>query len=123
MKRGKKARRPARRTARAVSESLPGPVAFYSDVLEHSTVDGHAQLVRGRPHFVAAYGTIESNRCFAERVVVFDARAVLRVRAIRGDLGRERCDLLLLDADGREERIVLDVPCLPVAALVAKARG
>ena len=125
MKRGSKARRPARRTARTMLESLPGMTAFYADSLAHSMVEGFAQAMRGRPFHVGAFGTIETMvRTPHDRPVVFDARRVIGApeRVLRED-GRERCVVTLGLSRGRTARIGLDVPRELLEGVLRKAVG
>ena len=125
MKRGSKARRPARRTARTMLESLPGMTAFYADSLAHSMVEGFALTMRGRPFHAGAFGTIETMaRSRHDRPVVFDARRMIGApeRVVRED-GRERCVVTLRLSGGRTKRIGLDVPREQLEGVLRKAVG
>ncbi len=124
MKPRKKSRRPQQRTARAI-DALPGLIAFYADSLEHSMVEGFACVMRGRPHHIGAFGTIETKvRGIADRPVVLDARRVTGApeRVVRQD-GRERCVLTVALSNGRTIRIGLDAPRERVEDALRKARG
>lgn len=125
MKRRKKAGRPRQRTARTMLDSLPGMIAFYADALSHSMVEGFVCVMRGRPHHIGAFGTIETKvRGIADRPVVFAIRAVLGApeRVVRED-GRERCVVTLALANGRTIRLGLDAPREAVEEAIRKARG
>lgn len=105
-----KASRSRQRAARKSFESLTGMTAFYADSLAHSMVEGSMSVIRGRPHHVGAFGTIETMvRTLHDRPVVFDVRRVLGapVRVLRHD-GRERCEVTLRCAGGRVVRVGLD---------------
>ena len=97
-----KASRSRQRAARKTFESLPGMTAFYADSLAHSMIEGSMSLIRGRPHHVGAFGTIETMvRTPHDRPVVFDARRVIGAPEciLRHD-GRERCVVTLRCAGG-----------------------
>jgi hypothetical protein len=84
--------------------------AFYADSLAHSMVEGSMSVIRGRPHHVGAFGTIETMvRTPNDRPVVVDARRVIGApeRILRRD-GRERCTVMLRCAGGRFVRVGLD---------------
>ena len=105
-----KASRSRQRAARKTFESLPGMTAFYADSLAHSMIEGSMSLIRGRPHHVGAFGTIETMvRTPHDRPVVLDARRVIGApeRILRHD-GRERCEVTLRCAGGRVVRVGLD---------------
>jgi hypothetical protein len=105
-----KASRSRQRAARKSFESLTGMTAFYADSLAHSMVEGSMSVIRGRPHHVGAFGTIETMvRTPHDRPVVFDVRRVLGApaRVLRHD-GRERCEVTLRCAGGRVVRVGLD---------------
>ena len=118
-----KARRPRERTARTMRESLPGMVAFYADSLVHSMLEGYAAVLRGRPHHVGAFGTIES-MARHDRPVVFDARRVIGApeRVVCED-GRERSVVTIGLPGGRTARIGLDVPRELLEGVLRKAVG
>jgi len=120
-----KARRPRERTARTMRESLPGMVAFYADSLVHSMLEGYAAVLRGRPHHVGAFGTIETMvRTPHDRPVVFDARRVIGApeRVVCED-GRERSVVTIGLPGGRTARIGLDVPRELLEGVLRKAVG
>ena len=105
-----KASRSRQRAARKTFESLPGMTAFYADSLAHSMIEGSMSLIRGRPHHVGAFGTIETMVGTPhDRPVVFDARRVIGApeRILRHD-GRERCEVTIRCAGGRVVRVGLD---------------
>lgn len=105
-----KASRSRQRATRKTFESLTGMTAFYADSLAHSMVEGSMSVIRGRPHHVGAFGTIETMvRTPNDRPVVFDVRRVLGApeRILRHD-GRERCEVTLRCAGGRVVRVGLD---------------
>ena len=105
-----KASRSRQRAARKTVESQPGKTAFYADSLAHSMIEGSMSVIRGRPHHVGAFGTIETMvRTPHDRPVVFDARRVIGApeRILRHD-GRERCTVTLRCAGGRVVRVGLD---------------
>jgi hypothetical protein len=104
-------------------DSLPGMIAFYADSLAHSMLEGYASEVRGRPHFIGAFGTIETKiRGTPDRPVLLDARTIIGApeRIVRD--GRERCEVTLALSDGRTLRIGLDAPRSQVEELLRKAR-
>jgi len=73
-------------------------------------VEGSMSVIRGRPHHVGAFGTIETMvRTPHDRLVVFDVRRVLGApeRVLRHH-GRERCEVTLRCAGGRVVRVGLD---------------
>jgi hypothetical protein len=120
----KKSRRPQQRTARTI-DALPGLIAFYADSLEHSMVEGFACVIRGRPHHIGAFGTIETKvRGISDRPVVLDARRVTGApeRLVCQD-GCERCVLTVALSNGRTIRIGLDAPRERVEDALRKARG
>jgi hypothetical protein len=125
MNRRNKARRPRQRTAHTL-DGIPGLLAFYADSFTHSMVDGFAQLVRGRPHHIGAFGTIETRvrRC-ADRPVVLDARAVVGApeSVTRDGIDLGRCVVTLALMNGRVIRVGLDAPSDRVAELLRKAKG
>lgn len=124
MDRRNKARRPRQRTAHTL-DGIPGLFAFYADSFAHSMIEGYAAIVRGRPHHLGAFGTIETKvRETADRPVVLDARKVIGApeRVVRDD-GRERCVVTLALTNGRTIRIGLDAPSDRVAEVLRKARG
>lgn len=105
-----KASRSRQRAARKTFESLPGITAFYADSLAHSMIEGSMSVIRGRPHHVGAFGTIETMvRTLHDRPVVFDVRRVIGApeRILRHD-GRERCEVTLRCAGDRIIRVGLD---------------
>lgn len=55
-----KASRSRQRAARKNFASLPGITAVYVDSLAHSMIDGSISVIRGCPHHVGAFGTIET---------------------------------------------------------------
>jgi len=120
-----RARRPAQWTARLLCESLPGMVAFYADSLVHSMLEGYAAVLRGRPHHVGAFGTIETMvRTLHDRPVVLDARTVIGApERIVGHNGRERSEVTVALGDGRTVRIGFDVPRDRFEDALRKARG
>jgi hypothetical protein len=88
-------------------------------------VEGFACVMRGRPHHIGAFGTIETKvRGIADRPVVLDARRVTGApeRVVRQD-GRERCVLTVALSNGRTIRIGLDAPRERVEDALRKARG
>ena len=123
MDRRNRAGRPRQRTAHAMLDSLPGMIAFYADSLVHSMLEGYASEVCGRPHFIGAFGTIETKvRGMADRPVVLDARAIIGApRRIVRD-GRERCEVTLALSGGRTLRIGLDAARSQVEEVLRKAR-
>ena len=125
MKRRKKAGRPRQRTARATLDSLPGKAALYADALSYSMFEGFVCVMRGWPHHIGAFGTIETKvRGIADRPVVLDARKVLGApeRVVCQD-GRERCEVTIALANKRTIRIGLDAPRETVEEAIRKARG
>ena len=105
-----KASRSRQRAARKTFESLPGMTAFYADSLAYSMIEGSISMIRGRPHHVGAFGTIETMVSTPhDRPVVLDARKVIGApeRILRHD-GRERCEVTLQCAGGRIVRVGLD---------------
>ena len=105
-----KASRSRQRAAHKTFESLPGMTPFYADSLAPSMVEGSISAVRGRPHHLGAFGTIETMvRTPHDRPVVFDVRRVLGApeRILRHD-GRERCEVTLRCTGGRVVRVGLD---------------
>ena len=124
MTRRNRAGRPRQRTAHAMLDSLPGMTASYADSLAHSMIDGSISVIRGRPHHVGAFGTIETMvHTPHDRPVLLDARKVIGApeRILRHD-GRERCVVTLRCAGGRLVSVGLDALCDSVEVALRKAR-
>jgi hypothetical protein len=87
--------------------------------------DGFAAMVKGRPGYLVAYGTKETDRTHCgDRAVMFDARTVIGTeRVIRNTDGRERCVVILRKSAQRIERIDLDMTRDAVEATILKARA
>jgi hypothetical protein len=116
--------RSRQRAARKTFESVPGRIAFYADSLAHSMIDGSISVIRGRPHHVGAFGTIETMvHTPHDRPVVLDACKVIGApeRILRHD-GRERCVVTLRCAGGRLVSVGLDALCDSVQDALRKAR-
>jgi hypothetical protein len=124
MRQKSKASRPRQRTARTV-DALPGVVAFYDDSLSESMIEGVAQPMSTRPHFIGAFGTIETMvRGAADRPVVLDARKTIDApRVIRRCDGRERCKVSVSSACGGVIRVGIDALAPQVADVIRKAKG
>jgi hypothetical protein len=119
-----KASRSRQRAARKNFESLAGMDAFYADCLAHSVIEESISVIRGRPHHVGAFGTIETMvRTPHDRPVLVDAHKGIGApeRILRHD-GRERCEVTLRCAVGRIARVGLDALCDTVEVALRKAR-
>jgi hypothetical protein len=124
MTRRNRAGRPRQRTTHAMLDSLPGMTAFYADSVAHSMIEGSISVIRGRPHHVGAFGTIETMAHTPhDRPVVLNARKVIGApkRILRHD-GRERCEVTLQCAGDRLVRVGLDALCDSVEDALRKAR-
>ena len=119
-----KAVRSRQRTARTLKQ-FHSP--FYAPSFDMSPLmfDGFAAMVKGRPGYLVAYGTKETDRThYGDRAVMFDARTVIGTeRVIRNTDGRERCVVILRVSAQRMERIDLDMTRDAVEAAILKARA
>ena len=124
MRTKKKAVRSRQRTARTLKQ-FQSP--FYAPSFDMSPLmsDGFAAMAKGRPGYLVAYGTKETNRTHrGDRAVMFDARTVIGTeRVIRHTDGRERCVVILRKSAQRMERIDLDMTRDAVEAAILKARA
>ena len=120
----KKAARSRQRTARTLKQ-FQSP--FYAPAFDKSPLmfDGFAAMVKGRPGYLVAYGTKETDRKHCgDRALMFDARTVIGTeRVIRNTDGRERCIVILRKSSQRIERIDLDMTRDAVDAAILKARA
>ena len=124
MRTKKKAVRSRQRTARTLKQ-FQSP--FYAPSFDMSPLmfDGFAAMVKGRPGYLVAYGTKETDRTHCgDRAVMFDARTVIGTeRVIRHTDGRERCVVILRKSAHRMERVDLDMTRDTVDAAILKARA
>ena len=124
MRTKKKAVRSRQRTARTLKQFQP---PFYAPSFDMSPLmfDGFAAMAKGRPGYLVAYGTKETNRTHrGDRAVMFDAHTVIGTeRVIRNTDGRERCIVILRKSAQRMERIDLDMTRDAVDAAILKARA
>ena len=124
MRTKKKAVRSRQRTARTLKQ-FHSP--FYAPSFDMSPLmfDGFAAMVKGRPGYLVAYGTKETDRTHCgDRALMFDARTVIGTeRVIRNTDGRERCIVVLRKSAQRIERIDLHMTRDAVDAAILKARA
>ena len=121
----KKAGRSRQRAAHSMPESLPGMIAFYGESPVHSMAKGLAVVMRGRPHFIGVFGTIETKvRSMADRPVAMDTRAIIGApdRVTRDGIDVGRCVVTLALSNGRTIRIGVDAPRDAVESAILKAR-